>query len=780
MRDWLAHRTASTPDAEALVAAGSGRTWSYEELDEAAEAMAGSLAALGLEAGDHLAVVLDTRVEYVTLVHAAMRLGVRLVPVSDRLTAAELGPRLDRADPTAVLVGAETERQAVAVTTGTGDPVGNDDAHDDSEVSADADGGADATGAADDTVDDESENHPDADDPDESPETDGGTEEAVEIDEAEADGDDGPIVEVPVFSLDEPANERVAHLKSVEPVAVDRYDWHSADPLVYLFTSGSTGRPKLVTLSAGNVRRSAVALGFRLGIDPGDRYLLTLSPHHTGGLMPLYRAVLAGTSVVLRTEFDPGGAADDIRQYDVTGVSLVPTMLKRMLDARGTLSDSLRVVLLGGAPAPEELLERCRDYSVPVHPTYGMTEAASGITVATPSEAFDNLGTVGRPLVWTEVTVRDEDGTALPAGEVGELVVDGPTITPGYYGDEAATDDALGEHGLRTGDVGYRDEDGYLYVLNRKDDRILTGGENVDPGEVVTTLRDHPSVVDAAVVGVPDDEWGERVAALVVRGDESTTAANVEEFCRERLAGFKIPRTIRFADDLPRTDSGTVERPVVRERLAAAAESAIGDAETSDVEPADESASGAEAGEADATGPETADERTRESEPGDTESESASAVNDAESSGDEPHGGTGAGSEAIGETGDTEAGGDDEAADEPTAAGGGERAESPPADDGTRPESESSDDPAELVEAATESGADDPADLGFDDDAVGADDGAGSTGSDATGTDGADGPDGAAGADTAAGVDGETTAGDTGGTEQRHETDDTGDGEPDA
>ncbi|MFB6176083.1 MAG: class I adenylate-forming enzyme family protein, partial [Halobaculum sp.] len=362
MRDWLAHRTASTPDAEALVAAGSGKTWTYGELDAAVDKMARSLTALGLESGDHLGVFLSSRAEYVTLVHAAMRLGVRIVPVSDRLTDAELRPRMERADVTAILCGEETEQRAV---------------------------------------------------------------------EATAE-DDETGLSVPVLSLDDPQWEQVAHLKSVEPTDFEPHDWDRSETLLFLFTSGSTGEPKLVTLRVENVRASAVSLAFRLGVHPDDRYLLTLAPHHTGGIMPLYRAVLAGTSIVLRTDFDPGGAADDIRTYDITGTSLVPTMLRRMLDARGTLADSLRVVLLGGAPAPDRLIQRCRDYSIPVHPTYGMTEASSGITVATPEEAFDHLGTVGRPLVRTTVRVRDDDGAELPPGEVGEIVVDGPSITPGY------------------------------------------------------------------------------------------------------------------------------------------------------------------------------------------------------------------------------------------------------------------------------------------------------------------------------------------------------------
>jgi O-succinylbenzoic acid--CoA ligase len=278
--------------------------------------------------------------------------------------------------------------------------------------------------------------------------------------------------------------------------------------------------------------------------------------------MPLY-----GSTVVLRREFEPGPAADDVNEHGVTCVSLVPTMLRRMLDRRGTLDDTLRAVLLGGAPAPDDLIERCRNYSIPVYPTYGMTETASQIATATPDEAYDDPTTVGRPVMFTDLTVVDGDGDPLPPGETGEFVVDGPTVSPGYD-DPRATEASRTDRGLRTGDAGYVDDAGRVHVLNRLDDRIVTGGENVDPGEVVAALRVHPAVADAAVVGLEDEEWGERVAALVVRGqDAATTASELEAHLRDRLAGFKRPRIVGFADELPRTDSGTVDREATRERL---------------------------------------------------------------------------------------------------------------------------------------------------------------------------------------------------------------------
>jgi O-succinylbenzoic acid--CoA ligase len=371
---------------------------------------------------------------------------------------------------------------------------------------------------------------------------------------------------LPVVSVDETA-EDLPTIGDVDPAPAATHDWSRTDTLALLSTSGTTGTPKIVSLTVGNVLASAVASAFRLGVVPGDRWLATLPMHHTGGLMPVYRCALYGTTLVVREGFDPGPAVDDVRSFEVTGVSLVPTMLRRMLDARGTLPDSLRVVLLGGAPAPTDLLERCRDYAVPVYPTYGLTETASQVATARPNEAFDHLGTVGRPLLGTDLTVVDEAGRSLDEGETGELVVSGPTVTPGYYGDGDATRAAFGAHGFHTGDVG-RIEDGRVYVLNRLDDRVLTGGENVDPGEVASVVRDHPDVADAAVVGLPDEEWGEVVAALVVpEPDAALDADALEAYCRERLAGFKLPRVVEFAESLPRTASGTVEREAVRERL---------------------------------------------------------------------------------------------------------------------------------------------------------------------------------------------------------------------
>jgi len=522
--DWLAARAAASPEADAVIDtdavidadagadADTADTWTYADLDAATDAVARSLAARGVGPADHVGTLLDTGLPFVLVVHALDRLGAVLVPLNVRHTPGELARACDRADVTTVLCDGDTESSA--------------------REAAERCDEAPAVVSIDAIA---PENSP----PD-----------ATDSDATQSATDERPL----------PSVER-----------------SPADVRVVLFTSGTTGEPKAVPLTAGNLFASAVASAFRLGVVPDDRWLCCLPMYHMGGLAPVLRSTLYGTTVVLQSEFDADRTPAVAREHGVTGVSLVPTMLRRIIDAAPELPDSLRFVLLGGAPAGAELIEACARREIPVHPTFGMTETASQVATATPREAFEYEGTVGRPLFGTSVTIVDEDGDPLPSGETGELVVDGPTVTPGYYGDAAATEASFGEYGLHTGDVGYRDECGRLWVLNRRDDRIVTGGENVDPGEIAGALREHPKIRDAAVVGIDDAEWGERVAALVVPERDSDEGANtgptaldadaVREHCRERLAGYKLPRTVTFADELPRTASGTVDRERVRTAL---------------------------------------------------------------------------------------------------------------------------------------------------------------------------------------------------------------------
>ncbi len=373
----------------------------------------------------------------------------------------------------------------------------------------------------------------------------------------------------PVASVDQPDHESVSSVlpegqdgtpDTPDPASLDR----SREALV-LFTSGTTGQPKGVRLTHGNLVASATASAFRLGLDPDERWLSPLPVYHMGGIAPIVRSTLYGTTLVLQRGFDAETIAETMRDHRVSGVSLVPTQLRRLLDDGWTPPSHLRFVLCGGAPAGADLVERCEAANVPICPTYGTTETASQVATARPRTAFEHPETVGQPLVVTDATIVS-DGEPVSAGETGEIVVDGPTVTPGYLeaGGTREGDD-VGNHGLHTGDLGYRDEDGRLFVVGRADDAVQTGGELVHPERVAGALRRHEAVDDAAVVGVSDEEWGERVVALVVSGASGGADADrIRQYCRDELADHEVPKEIQFVDAVPRTASGTVDRDAVR------------------------------------------------------------------------------------------------------------------------------------------------------------------------------------------------------------------------
>lgn len=337
-----------------------------------------------------------------------------------------------------------------------------------------------------------------------------------------------------------------------------------------IYTSGTTGRPKGVMLTHGNHWWSAIGSLLNLGLHADDRWLAVLPLFHVGGLAILLRGVIYGIPVVLHERFDPVAVNRAIDADGVTIVSVVSTMLQRMLDARGEspFPPSLRCVLLGGGPAPVALLERCAGQRVPVVQTYGLTEAASQVATLAPADAHRKLGSAGQPLLSTELRI-ERDGGPAPLGTVGEILVRGPSVTIGYFHRPEDTARALRDGWLHTGDLGYRDDDGYLYVVDRRADLIISGGENVYPAEVEATLLAHAGIEDAGVVGVPDPRWGQvPIAAVVQRPGAASSAAEIIAFCAERLARYKVPAQVCFVDALPRNAAGKLRRAVLRERLS--------------------------------------------------------------------------------------------------------------------------------------------------------------------------------------------------------------------
>ena len=339
-------------------------------------------------------------------------------------------------------------------------------------------------------------------------------------------------------------------------------------PFAIIFTSGTTGRPKGAVLTFRNVFYSAMASAYRLGVLPDDRWLCVLPLYHVGGLSILIRSALYGTAVELHNGFDVDAVNHALRTHPITLISLVPTMLHRLLEAGGgpQWRDTLRLVLLGGAAAPPDLIARCTAANIPVAATYGLSEAASQVATALPDAVRRKPGSVGKPLLFTAVRVVDEAGNPVPPGTVGEIVVSGPTVMPGYYGDDAATAQVLRGGALRTGDLGYLDEDGDLWPVQRRSDLIVSGGENVYPAEVEDVLRAHPAVKAICVVGLDHPEWGQQVAAAVVLHEGAALdAETLIAFGRQHMAGYKLPRRVRFVDALPQTASGKVRRDKVGE-----------------------------------------------------------------------------------------------------------------------------------------------------------------------------------------------------------------------
>ncbi len=335
-----------------------------------------------------------------------------------------------------------------------------------------------------------------------------------------------------------------------------------------LWTSGTAGRPRGVALTFDGIEASARAAAARLSLGPDDIWLASLSLAHVGGLALVTRALLLGSRLVAVGPFQAVAAAALVDGrgappgVTVTHVSVVPMQLLRMLDVRGGAPPppSLRCVLVGGAGAPAGLVARALEAGWPLALTYGLTEATSQVATASPDLVRRKPGTVGSALPGVDLRVADD----------GEILVRGSTLASGYV----ATDHALlGEDGwCHTGDLGRLDADGDLWVTGRRIDRIVSGGVTVDAAEVEEALRAHPGVRDVGVVGLPDEEWGERVGAWVepVDPDAPDLVTALHDFLAERLTAAKRPRLYHVAPGLPRNANGKLDRRRVREALLAA------------------------------------------------------------------------------------------------------------------------------------------------------------------------------------------------------------------
>ncbi|MEX2024548.1 MAG: AMP-binding protein [Thermoleophilaceae bacterium] len=312
---------------------------------------------------------------------------------------------------------------------------------------------------------------------------------------------------------------------------------HDVDPAAVhsvLFTSGTSGEPKPVELTVANHDASAAGSAAAFGVEPGDRWLCPLPLFHVAGIGILVRCARSATTAVLHDRFDPLGIVNALEAGDATLISLVPTQLRRLRDSGLSSAPALRALLLGGGPIPPDLVEWARAAGLPVRCTYGMTETASQVAVTAPWEP------AATPLPGVEIRI----------GADAEIEVRAPMAAP------AAVD---ADGWLRTGDRGSLDRHGRLRVEGRIKDLIATGGEKVAPATVEAVLLAHPSVADAAVAGTPDPDWGEAVTAFVVER-KPVSDYDLLAFCRERLAGFQVPKRVVRVESLPRNAAGKLLR----------------------------------------------------------------------------------------------------------------------------------------------------------------------------------------------------------------------------
>jgi fatty-acyl-CoA synthase len=349
-----------------------------------------------------------------------------------------------------------------------------------------------------------------------------------------------------------------------EPVSDD-------DPCLIMYTSGTTGRPKGAVLTHGNMTWSCINQAFGLDFTPEERTLGLAPLFHIGGLNGTVNAtLLRGGSVVLVRGFDPPATLAVISEQRVTSFFAVPTMLdalSRQPDFDTIDLSALRTIGAAGAPLPLPLLRTWLDRGITVQQAYGMTESAPAGTMLDSADAVAKVGSAGKPQFFVDVRVVRPDGSECDPHEIGEVVLSGPNIMAGYWNAPEETAAAIVDGWYHSGDAGSTDEDGYLYIRDRYKDMIISGGENVYPAEVESALLELPGVVEAAVIGVPDEKWGEiGLAVLVAAPGANRDPEGIREALRERLAGFKVPRLVEFADELPKTATGKIRKPDLRDR----------------------------------------------------------------------------------------------------------------------------------------------------------------------------------------------------------------------
>jgi fatty-acyl-CoA synthase len=523
---WMARRARRTPDRIAVMHAGDRLT--YAQVHDRVTRLAHGLRGLGLRRGDRVAYLGPNHPAFLETLFAAGTLGAILIPLNTRLAVPELARHLADSGTQALIYGAGQAEAAAAL-----------------------------RGAVPGIRD--------------------------------------------VVALGEPASGETGYQSLLaaadgtgidEPVGLD-------DPCLIMYTSGTTGRAKGATLSHGNITWNALNVVVDADFRQDEIALVVAPLFHTAALnMLCLPTLLKGGAVLIEPGFEPGRALEAIAAHRVTSLFGVPAVYDAMAaHPRWPDADlsSLRMLLCGGAPVPEATIRGYTRRGLAFIQGYGMTETSPGALLLDAAHVESKAGSAGVPHFFTEVQVVRPDLTPAPAGETGEIVVAGPNVMQGYWGQPEASAAVLargsdppeppeGDDGawpasrpatsraladgtwLRSGDAGTADADGYVFVVDRIKDMIISGGENVYPAEVENVLREHPAVADCGVIGIPDARWGEVGRAVVVlRPGAQATEADLLRFLDGRIARFKIPKSVRFTGELPRTGTGKILKKRLRE-----------------------------------------------------------------------------------------------------------------------------------------------------------------------------------------------------------------------